>query len=132
MDIAHSRLRIVSRVAVPVVLFILAAGVLLRFPPTEFGFYPRCPIYQYLHLQCPGCGATRALAALLRGHLVDALRLNALTTLALPFATAYAAICYHRSLRGETFRWPKLPSASIYVALAVAVVFTIARNLHSL
>jgi hypothetical protein len=53
------------------VAFAVAAGgcVVLRFPPDSSGFYPRCPIFFWLHLDCPGCGGTRALAALLRGRL---------------------------------------------------------------
>jgi len=115
-------------------LAILTAAILLRFPPTQFSFYPQCPIYHYLHLQCPGCGATRALAALLRGHLGAALHLNALITLLIPVVASYAVVCYRHLLRREPFRWPQLPSAGIYATIVVAIVFTIARNLphHSL
>src|SRR5271155_1014788 len=128
-SIAHT-----SRAAAPVALIIFTAVILLRFPPTQFSFYPQCPIYLSLHLLCPGCGTTRALAALLHGHLVEALRLNTLTTLMLPLAAIYAAVCYHHLLRHDAFRWPQLPPLAIYTTIIVTVVFTIARNLplHSL
>ena len=54
----------------------LATVVLLRFPPAEYSFYPRCPIFASLHLLCPGCGATRALAALLRLRITRGTRLE--------------------------------------------------------
>jgi hypothetical protein len=79
------------RAAAPPVVAALGAGVLLRFPPALSRFYPRCPVYEIFHLQCPGCGATRALAALLHGRFAEALHLNALFTLLLPFAVAYCA-----------------------------------------
>jgi hypothetical protein len=125
----RSRVAAISRAAAPVVLIAFAAAILLRFSPAQYSFYPQCPINYFLHLQCPGCGATRALAALLRGHFTEALHLNALTTLMIPPVAAYAVICYRRYLRAEPFRWPQLPPTGIYAALAVAVIFTILRNL---
>jgi uncharacterized protein DUF2752 len=125
----RGRIATLSRAAAPLALIVFAVAVLLRFPPTEYSFYPHCPIHYFLHIDCPGCGATRALAALLHGNVAEALHLNALTTLMLPPATAYAAICYWRYLRAEPFRWPQLPSTGIYAGLTVAVLFTVFRNL---
>jgi hypothetical protein len=105
---------------------LLAALLLLRrFPPDRYPFYPRCPIYAYLHLQCPGCGATRALAALLRGHIAAALHFNPLTTLLLPVALLYTA---HHSWR-EPPASPRPSPCAIYILLAIAAIFTITRNL---
>jgi hypothetical protein len=105
-------------------LFLLAtAFVLYRFPPAAYAFYPRCPIHELTGLLCPGCGATRALAALLHGNLVAALRQNALFVCLLPFAGLYLLSALHGR------NWPRLPApllASIFVA---AAVFTVARNL---
>ena len=113
---------------------LLAAGILLcatvlLYPPTRISFYPVCPIHQYFGILCPGCGATRALAALLHGRLSEALRLNALFVLLLPVALAGAAESYRRALRPGSFRWPEPPAATLYATLAAAGVFTLARNL---
>jgi hypothetical protein len=125
---ARSRAATISRAAAPATL--LAAGaIVLRFPPSQSAFYPQCPIYAALHLECPGCGATRALAALLHGHLNEALHYNALITLLLPFAMGYAIVCYWRLLRNESYRWPRLPTAAIYAVATVALLFSILRNL---
>jgi hypothetical protein len=91
--------------------------------------YPKCPIHEYLRIDCPGCGATRALAALLHGHLLDAVRLNALFVLLLPFAIGVAFDCYRRAIRVGEFHWPAIPRPAIYAGLAVAATFMIARNL---
>ena len=81
-----------------------------------------------LHIECPGCGATRALAALLRWRLVEAVRLNALFVLLLPFGLGGAAECYRRAMRAGEFRWPKVPVQAVYATLAAAAVFTVVRN----
>lgn len=125
----RQRIGVLARAAAPVAGVAFAMAILLRFPPTQYTFYPQCPFYYWLHLKCPGCGTTRALAALLHGHVADALRQNALTTMMAGFAVAYAVICYRRYLRGEEFLWPQLPRLGVYAALAIAILFTIVRNL---
>jgi hypothetical protein len=125
----HSRIANLVRAAAPLTVITLAATVLLRYPPAQNSFYPQCPIYEYLHLQCPGCGATRALAALLRGHLAEALHFNALVTVLLPFAATYGILCYRRWLQRKPMRRPQPPPAAIYAALVFIAVFAIVRNL---
>src|SRR6266404_4011355 len=53
------------------------AAFLYRFSPQEHSFYPRCPFYALTHHYCPGCGATRAVAELLHGHVAAAVHFNA-------------------------------------------------------
>jgi hypothetical protein len=108
---------------------ILLCGILVAYPPGRFAFYPTCPVHEYLHIDCPGCGATRALSALLRGQLAEALRLNALFVLLLPLGLAAVLDCYRRAVRAGEFRWPAVPSQALYATLAATVIFTIARNI---
>jgi hypothetical protein len=116
----------ILRAAMPPAIVALAAILLLRFPPEQYSFYPGCPIRQLFHLQCPGCGATRALAAILHGHFSEAMNLNALVTLLIPFATAYGILCL---LQRKALRWPQPPPAILYAAFTLAAVFTLIRNL---
>ncbi len=125
----HGRIATITRAAAPPALLATLIAVLLRFPPAQNTFYPRCPIYTVLHLQCPGCGGTRALAALLHCHINEALHHNALVTLLLPIAFLYAVLCYLRFLQHKAHRWPQLPPAAIHAALATAAIFTVLRNL---
>jgi Protein of unknown function (DUF2752) len=124
----HSRALSISRAAAPLILISLAASILLLFPPMRYGFYPQCPIYNSFHLLCPGCGTTRALAALLHGHLREALHLNALTILILPITIAYAVRIYRTHLRREPIRWPQPTRTAIYTMFCITIIFTIARN----
>jgi hypothetical protein len=126
---ARSRIADIWRAAMPPAIVALAAIVLLRFPPAQHTFYPRCPIHELLHLQCPGCGATQAIAALLHGHFTEAMNLNALVTPLLPFAATYGILCYSRLLQRKPLRWPQPPPAVLYAALSVVAVFTVIRNL---
>jgi hypothetical protein len=108
----------------------LMCAALVRWPPGQGSFYPACPIHQLLGVDCPGCGATRALAALLHGRLMDAMHLNALFVLLLPFALALAAESYRRAMRPGRFRWPQPPAPALYATLAATAIFTLARNLR--
>jgi hypothetical protein len=126
---ARGRTADILRAAVPPAIIASAAMLLLRFPPAQYSFYPRCPIHDLLGLQCPGCGATRAIAAVLHGHFAEALRLNALVTLLLPCAAAYGILYYSHLLQRKPLRWPQPPPVIIYTALTLAAIFTAIRNL---
>jgi uncharacterized protein DUF2752 len=121
--------RAAAPLAVVVAVFEAVDVVLRRFPPAQNSFYPRCPIYEAFHLKCPGCGATRALAALLQGHVDEAMHLNALAMLLLPVAAAYSFYWYWRFVRRGGYRRLPVPQEAVYLALAAASVFTVLRNL---
>jgi Protein of unknown function (DUF2752) len=101
---------------------LLFAVVLYRFPPGEYGFYPRCPVYALTGWECPGCGMTRALAAMVHGDFAGAIRFNALIVLMVPAAAIYMAVALRR---GE---WPNIPARVVQTLLIVAGLFAIARN----
>ena len=105
-----------------------AACVVRRFPPASSRFYPRCPVFFWLHIYCPGCGGTRALAALLHGKLNEALHWNAMVVLFLPFAAVFLALTYWRAMRASTFRWPSISNSLLQLSLVLIAMFTVARN----
>ena len=106
----------------------VGAFVLVRFPPTSSSFYPRCPVFLWLHLYCPGCGGTRALAALFHGRLEEAMRWNALVVVSLPFAAAFFSMAYWRAIRTAAFWWPRIPDRLLTCYLVLAGIFTVVRN----
>jgi hypothetical protein len=107
---------------------IAGIAVLYAFPPSQYGFYPRCPIYSTTHLLCPGCGATRALYELLHLNLKGAVHYNALVTLLLPVALMWWALeCYSATRQNRSMEL-RLPPAACAALLVIAALFTITRN----
>lgn len=115
--------RFVHSPAAAILAAAVAAAILLLFPPAQYSFYPQCPIHQYLGILCPGCGTTRALAALLHGHLSQALRLNPLTTLAMPFAI------FWKLVSRKPLRLTHPSPVALWVTFAIVSAFTVFRNL---
>ena len=103
----------------------MTAGVILlaAFPPWGYGFYPSCPFHEWTGLLCPGCGGTRALAALLHGRFAAAWQWNQLVT-----ASALPGLGYMTTVlvRG---RWLAMPPGVWLAVAAVATGFTLWRNL---
>jgi len=104
------------------------AVILYKFPPEQYDFYPQCPVFRYLHVYCPGCGATRALAALLHGRIAEAFHYNALVVLLVPVLLAYFAAAYWKARGDEVFTWPRVPALALTALLVVSAAFGVLRN----
>ena len=112
------------------VLASVAAGlvVLFFFSPTQYPFYPRCPLHAMTGLHCPGCGSLRAMHSLLHGDLAGAIRFNALLILSLPFLACLGVNSVRASLRkarldtGPRTVW-------IWIFFAMMLTFGVLRNL---
>ena len=97
----------------------LAVGALFWFNPAIAGFYPRCYFHELTGWYCPGCGTTRALHQLARGHVATAFRFNPLAISLLPLV-GYFAVRGHRG--GVKPIW-------IWVLVGVIIVFGVVRNI---
>jgi Protein of unknown function (DUF2752) len=104
------------------------AAFLYRYSPQQYSFYPRCPFYALTHHYCPGCGATRALAELLHGHVAAALHFNAAVTLLMPALLWYFARTYWTAVHENRIQWPQVPEWSWRVALAFVFIFAVVRD----
>lgn len=119
VDRSHSR----SRASLPSPLgsgALGAAGVLglLALPQ---GWWPRCPVHALTGGFCPGCGAQRAIRAVLSGDLRLAVRYNALL-FALPFFLLALRLV-------DGTRWEAIGRKwVILLSFMGVVVFTVARN----
>jgi hypothetical protein len=77
-----------------------AAAVLYFADPAVARSYPPCLTRLYTEHECAGCGATRALHAMLHGRVEEAWRLNALWTAGAPALAGWGAWPMRRKRRG--------------------------------
>lgn len=126
----------ISRAEFPVARTIILTGAIAMgaagaffyflFDPNRVAIFPPCLFHQLTGLDCPGCGAQRALHQLLHGHLIAAIRLNAMFVFSLPFFAWMGTRFLMRNFRGEpanfNFRW-------WWVYLTAWIAFGVLRNL---
>ena len=115
-----------------VVMLVAAAfgsgAVLFFFDPAKHGFYPICLFHSLTGWNCPGCGATRAAYQLLHGHLLRALRDNALFVLTLAALAAQGAGRAMKKIRNQPAAFV-VPPKALWAFLVIAFIFTVLRNL---
>ncbi len=121
------------RVAGPALILagVAGGGAFLWFadPTTPGGIIPPCPTNALLHINCPGCGASRALYSLMHGDVPAALGYNALAVavvvlFAASFVTYTAGLWRGRKFRSwYDVRW--VPTALV----AITLVWFVIRNL---
>jgi hypothetical protein len=107
-----------------------AMAVVFFFDPAKNNFYPVCLFHELTGLNCPGCGATRALFALLHGHFLRALHDNALFIFSLVAFAVWSAPFVWRKLRNQPASLD-FPPKLFLTFLAVAIGFAVLRNLSA-
>jgi hypothetical protein len=114
-----------------VVLGATAIGVgtmVFLFNPSTHPFYPVCLFHALTGLNCPGCGMTRALYALLHGNVRLALKDNALFMLVLAALAVWGARLILRKVenRPATFNFSL---KYLWAFFVLAFIFSALRNL---
>ncbi|MCF7675935.1 MAG: DUF2752 domain-containing protein [Akkermansiaceae bacterium] len=112
------------------VLVLAVALWWLRAQGAGAPWLPGCSFHRLTGLHCPGCGMTRAMAAILRGDLAAAFRCNPVGLVLLPLALVGLLPEWLGWVRGRrlAFRWhPGARGAWLLVGLIIA--FWILRNL---
>jgi hypothetical protein len=108
-----------------------AAALLFAFDPAVTWWFPSCPFYALTGWLCPFCGTLRAAHALLHGHVLAALGLNPMVTVAL--GVGVLAVVHDRAGMDGVPLGPRLWSWCVSPAgAAVAAAFGILRNLYRL
>ena len=105
-----------------------AGAMVFLFNPATHQFYPVCLFHALTGLNCPGCGMTRALYALLHGNLRVALKDNALFILTLGALAVWAAQLVVRKIRHQPTTF-NMPPKYLWLSLVIALVFAAVRNL---
>lgn len=89
-----------------------------------------CPVKHLTGLDCPGCGSTRSLGALVRLDLHSALDHHLLVPAALVFVVWSWAAWARSSWTGRPLRPIVSGPGAILAIAAVLIVFTVVRNLE--
>jgi hypothetical protein len=114
-----------------VVLGAAAVGVgatVYFFNPGNHGFYPVCMFHALTGFNCPGCGMTRALYALLHGNLRLALKENALFLVVLAGLAVWSVQSAVRKMRNRPATF-KVPPKMLWLLLVSSIIFAVLRNL---
>jgi len=110
--------------------WVALAGVAYR-PQGTAGLGVGCPVAHFTGLDCPGCGSTRSVGALVRLDPAAAFDHNALVPVALVFVVvSWALWTWSRWSARSTPAVVRGPVAIMTIA-AVLVAFTVVRNLDA-
>jgi Protein of unknown function (DUF2752) len=105
-----------------------AAATTLALVDPAARHLPLCPANALLGVDCPACGTLRGVHAILQGDVATALDHNVLLAVAVPVAVVGLALALV-PLLGRPARRVEVPRWAGVVAIAVAGVFTLLRNL---
>ena len=115
------------------VIFFLIIGILIiigyYFINKYLHLYIPCMINKITHLYCPGCGTTRMLFALLKGHIYEAFMYNQFVFILLPFILLYILYkiyCYIEDKKAIILK--KIPNWCYIILLIVTISWGIIRN----
>ncbi len=97
--------------------------------PNRSSAYPQCPLHALTGYDCPGCGLTRSVYALMHGDIGRAIDHNLLVVLLLPLAI-FGFVRWTAGRLG--YRPPNLPTWRPWMSVIAGIVvfgFFILRNL---
>jgi hypothetical protein len=113
-------------VAVALVAAVAVIYYYLRFDPARSLSF-RCPIKSLTGYDCPGCGAQRALHAVLNGDLHSAWSFNPFIFFAAPLAAVYIVVESYPERFARLHRLLVRPIVVVFVLVAI-IAWTILRN----
>ncbi|MBB5959338.1 hypothetical protein FHS29_005958 [Saccharothrix tamanrassetensis] len=103
-------------------------GLLVVDPNGPSSLWPPCPLFALTGIQCPACGSTRMVHALLHGDFVAAWHLNAVMLVAGLPLLAWLWLRWFRAAR-RSEPTPRLSSKVGVPVVALAATWMLVRNL---
>ena len=98
--------------------------------PMQCEWAPKCVFHSLTGWQCPGCGFSRSMHALLHGRVDQALTYNYFLVLSVPYALAVLVATYYPAFPlVRRYRRVILGQVSAYTYIALFMVWWIVRNL---
>ena len=120
-----------ERILKVIFFLILGIGLLIGyyFINKYWHLYIPCMINKVTHLYCPGCGVTRMLFALLKGHVYEAFMYNQFVFILLPFLIfyiVYKIYLYIEDKKDSVLN--KVPNWCYIILLLLTIGWGIVRN----
>jgi hypothetical protein len=117
-----------------ILIAVILAGIYIyaHFDPSDYIFFPKCPLYTITGYKCPGCGSQRAFHALFQGHFATAFRYNPLMFLLVPYILFGIYMEYMANPSGKRiFRLRKIfyDKWAILVLAILIIAYAIIRNI---
>jgi hypothetical protein len=112
-------------------LGVIAGGLLFFYllDPAKSVLFPKCPLYVWTGLYCPGCGSQRAIHSFLHFRFLEVMHYNFLLYPAGAFILYHVSRPFIRKVSGvdlpDFLYRPKTP----WIILIIVVVFWILRNI---
>ena len=91
--------------------------------------FPKCPVFSFTGMCCPGCGSQRALHAFLNGNLATAFRQNMLATICYIALLAEILMMLAESRRWRPTIWLNQTRYAALMVLIAVLAFTVFRNI---
>lgn len=116
-----------------ILIAILLLGVLLLYffwSPSEYSFFPKCPLHSLTGIYCPGCGSQRAMHQIIHGNIIEGLRHNYLIALLAAVLLYQAILFVMHKLYNKSFYNILHQSLTIKIILVLILAFWLLRNLR--
>ncbi|MGN0153685.1 MAG: DUF2752 domain-containing protein [Lachnospiraceae bacterium] len=97
----------------------------------EAGYIPKlpCGFKLIFHIYCPGCGGTRALFELLKGHLVQSFLCNPAVLLGIPLILYYEITVFFTLVKNNGKCYYERRGFLLYGYLCIVLVFAVVRDI---
>lgn len=113
------------------ILFILFAALFtagIYFLGLEDVFMTECPFWRLTGLYCPGCGGTRALRALIKGQIVQSIRIHPLVPYLAGFLVVFTGSHTLKHISGGRVRGVHYRSCYLCIGAVILVINCIVKN----
>jgi len=112
-----------------VYLLIILITFLYFYLNQNYNFSIPCLFHKITGYYCPGCGITRCIFSLLKGHIYEAFMYNQLVFILLPFLIAYIIYITYIYIFNKQNNINKIiPNYIFIILLIITISFGILRN----
>ena len=101
------------------------------YNPSEYIYFPKCPLKFFTGIKCPGCGSQRAVHRLLNFEIINAARENLMLVLSVPYILTGFVFDVLKKSDERFLKWRKIifGQKAIYIILSTVFAFWILRNI---